>query len=206
MQTDDFYVYLYSIDGVPRYAGKGINDRAIEHLQAAFDLNTRRAEGRRIKTNLWHNALAKALRERRTIDFEMIIAGISEEVAWCVELDLIEFHGRVVNQTGPLLNVCEGANGWSSDDARLCALKAHQEPKFIQAHAEGMRRRWAKPEERKKHSILMSAWHLNSSSEFKMLQSVKASQRIVKLNASKEFQALAAQGRIGNCNAARKIS
>lgn len=103
------YVYRIDVDSVPRYVGAGSGLRAWDH----FDLAERGSEVP------FHKFLAT-----RAVSSEVRVVvlrqNLSEAEAHVLERKLIESYGRVLLQTGPLLNVADGSryNGQRMHTAR----------------------------------------------------------------------------------------
>lgn len=94
-----FFTYLYEIDGVPRYVGKGIEGRWIKH--------------RKLK-----NALGIALREHYSKTGEWIVptwikSFSTEKEAIEHEKETIASIGRDITGDGPLWNKTSGGQGTS---------------------------------------------------------------------------------------------
>jgi hypothetical protein len=104
-----YYVYVFVIDGVPRYIGKGQRDRYREHVRVV-----RRGTG----ISMWYTFLRKSLSEGREIVVEVIADGLTSEQAKKVEIDLIARHGRRVNGGGTLMNISAGGDGIDSEVAK----------------------------------------------------------------------------------------
>jgi hypothetical protein len=113
-------VYVYSIDGVPSYVGKGVNGRDQKHLRVAAQINDRRAAGEKVRATRWQNFLAKAMREQPdAIVIEHVAEGLDDDAAWLIEIDLIAHLGRRgIDEDGTLYNELAGGDGPTSEDQR----------------------------------------------------------------------------------------
>jgi hypothetical protein len=76
-----FYVYAFIVDGVLRYIGKGSGWRAKQHLAIARRLNLMRSAGHKVKSDYFHNKLAKALRTAADIRIHMIATCLQEQAS-----------------------------------------------------------------------------------------------------------------------------
>jgi hypothetical protein len=126
------YVYALTVDGVVRYIGKGRRYRAIEHFRVARDINSRRAAGEKVKALPVHNKLAKALREGRSLDYQIIANGLTDAAAYELERAQI-----AQAPAGQLWNLHSGGSG--GDREMMKALWA--DPAFrafcLQRQSEG---------------------------------------------------------------------
>jgi hypothetical protein len=104
-----YYVYLFVIDGIPRYIGKGQRDRYSEHIRVV-----RRGTGK----SMWYTFLKKSMSAGREIVVEIIADGLTSEQAKNVEIDLIAKHGRRAMGCGTLMNVSAGGDGIDSEVAK----------------------------------------------------------------------------------------
>jgi hypothetical protein len=91
----DFYVYVHRkvTTGQPFYVGKGSNDRAW------FVAN---------RSAWWKRVVA-----RHGVLVEIHTDGLQEWAAFELERDLITLHGRIQDNTGPLINGTDGGEGFS---------------------------------------------------------------------------------------------
>lgn len=99
-----FYVYMYTLNGVPLYVGKGQRSRAKQHLEPA---NVAKSK------TFWGKKLRKLLREGLKPSLEYVQLNMLEEEALKLEADLILKYGRKDLKTGILYNTCEGGFGSS---------------------------------------------------------------------------------------------
>lgn len=145
-QTAGAYVYHVTVTepgcvgGVVRYVGKGRNGRSQSHLKATRRLNERRARGERVRGNKFYNRLAKALREGCTVTDEIVIAGLTCEMAFYLErLHIASFRE---SNSGQLWNSWSGGEGPSSEDMR----HMWADPVYQQAVSAALRGRKLSPE------------------------------------------------------------
>jgi hypothetical protein len=143
-----WYVYVYVenpvfddcgryVDGVPVYAGKGIDNRAFQHSTKAGPVN--RGEK---SENAWYYKIAEMLREKTPYAVVVLIEGVKETAAYNFEKHVIEVIGRRNIGTGPLYNLTEGGEGLTSE--RSLAMRNSPNRKLALAKAQ------AKPEYRAK--------------------------------------------------------
>ena len=98
-----FYSYVFFIEGVPSYVGKGKHTRSgnAERCMKHF-----RAEPK----SEWEQALAKAVCANHQVEI-LVQDHSSEEQAFADEVRLIALHGRRDKQTGTLYNKTDGGDG-----------------------------------------------------------------------------------------------
>lgn len=111
----DFYVYVYldprkpgnfiygqlKFDFEPIYVGKGHHDRMYSHLK----------ESQLKNKNLKNNKLNKIISEGYKPIIKKIFENLYEEEAYKIELEIIEIIGRIMKNTGPLVNMTDGGKG-----------------------------------------------------------------------------------------------
>ena len=110
---NDYYVYLYKdVDGEPVYIGKGIGDRARQHLKLSNN----------DRLNKW---IRKRSEQGYLIEPEIVAHG-SEDNMLMVEVALIKLFGRADQAKGGLFNNTDGGDGVSnpSDEVRDKMSKA----------------------------------------------------------------------------------
>ena len=93
-----FYVYVYWIDDIPFYVGKGHGSRCREHLLP---------RERQANNTLMQRKMAKLVREGRRDDIKItkFIEDVDEETAFQFEGFLIRALGRRCDRDGPLCNL-----------------------------------------------------------------------------------------------------
>lgn len=113
-QPEGYYVYVFSVDGITRYVGKGIGDRLWHHER---DIKrNRKGRGRRA-LSAWHKFLKKSLKLRRTIEVNIFSEQLDDIQAKEIEIKLIAETKRR-HEGGTLMNFTSGGDGVSSDDAK----------------------------------------------------------------------------------------
>ena len=98
------YVYAYIIENKFRYIGKGNGDRDVSHLKCINNKGTK---------NIFHNYLRNRLKEGIKPKIIRFYSNISEEMAYYYEEGLINFFGKVIDDTGTLFNILDGGKGRS---------------------------------------------------------------------------------------------
>ena len=92
-----FYTYVYFINDIPNYVGKGTGTRLFAHRKDKCDTHF----GRRLK---------KSIIEGHKVEIKLYPA-ISEQHALDFEVELIAKYGRADLGMGPLLNLTDGDRG-----------------------------------------------------------------------------------------------
>jgi hypothetical protein len=110
-----FYIYIYFINGVAEYVGKGFNNRFLEHTKKW------RKSARANRSTHWHNHLHSSIAKGREIKIE-IIPCASDEEALALEIKTIAKFGRRDLGTGTLYNLTDGGEG-------ACGVKMSEEAK-----------------------------------------------------------------------------
>lgn len=126
------YVYIYSIDGVPRYVGKGVGSRWKAHRKGK-------------------SALSKALRETFENTKEWVlpekIPCESDEEAIALEIRLIKEYGRLDLGLGTLWNLTDGGDGTagykhsSAFKTKMKLRTGENNPFYGLTHSDEVRRR-----------------------------------------------------------------
>lgn len=154
---ENYYTYVYFINDVPEYVGKGCRTRCLSHLTTK-------------KHTEWPNHLQKSVREGRKICIS-IFPHLNEHSSYHAqfgEIYWIAFYGRRDTKTGTLYNTTDGGEGTSgrtvSDTER-------------EAHRIGGRKAWADAtaDKRKAWGNKMSIGWSNLSAEEKASISAKRS-------------------------------
>lgn len=142
------YVYGVLVDDVLRYIGKGRSGRASTHFLIAKRLIRDRAQGKRVRTSRFYNALASALKKRRTVAINILHTGLSDEDAYLLEARLISEcpHGQ-------LWNVIAGGKGGDPEFFRRFWLN----PSNRLAASEKTKAKWQDPEYRKRGTEILRA-------------------------------------------------
>lgn len=102
-----FYCYLYKVDGIYRYIGKGTGRRVVDHLKF------------RDRDKGGNQAFISHLRNQKELGIEPEIEVIfceSEQEAHDIETTYIAEFGRLCTGDGPLFNITlggEGTSGWA---------------------------------------------------------------------------------------------
>jgi hypothetical protein len=155
------YVYEVRVDGIVRYIGKGIGARMGRHVQAARRINAKRAAGLRVRALLFHNKLAKALRDGSNIEAGFIRCDMTDEEAYALERDLIAGFSE-----GQLWNICEGGGKFTALDGKRrwadpafresCTARIHEgqqaSPVFKDRVRAASRKKWDEPGFRERRS------------------------------------------------------
>lgn len=124
MVDNNAYVYAILVDGVVRYIGKGRNGRLRDHLWYARRLNDFRATGAKVRATHFYNRLAKALRDRCSIEERVLISGLSDAEAFKLERKEI----AECKHSDELWNMTAGGDGFTSEDFKAL----WQKPEFRQ--------------------------------------------------------------------------
>lgn len=98
-----YYVY-YLIDPnnmQPFYVGKGSKNRMYQHFRIRNTIDN---------IYLKEKLCYLAARGQKPI-YEKVIINIPEKLAYQKEIELIKLHGRLIDKSGILCNICEGGNG-----------------------------------------------------------------------------------------------
>jgi len=99
------YVYEIVVDNVPRYIGKGRNDRLFSHVKAAKCTANRCGESTDHLGPRVHRKLVEAVRAGSLIRENILISGLTDRAAYRLESWLIgTFHK---NQAGQLWNTID---------------------------------------------------------------------------------------------------
>lgn len=112
MEERDFYVYIirHPTTNQPFYVGKGKGDRYLQHWdnkERSYDRGTNKLVKKQM-TRLKHDGL---------LPLYEVINELTELQAFSYETKLIQQYGRVINQTGVLLNITEGGRGGRQPDS-----------------------------------------------------------------------------------------
>lgn len=177
-----FYTYIYFIDNIPEYVGKGTGDRVTAHLT---DIN---------KTH-WSNHIRNSVSLGRKITISLIPAK-DERAALDKEIELIKHYGRRTLATGSLYNLTDGGDGVSglSEESRRKISEAHAGKKLSPAHiaavSKGLRTSYALAPMKKRKGVPMTDEHKKRvsdgskgkifSDEHKLSLSLAAKQRWAK--------------------------
>ena len=98
MKSGSQYVYMYWIDGIPRYVGNGRGRRIKVHLKDSPNLELR-----------------KLISDAIVVQKKIIATGTQEEMDE-KERELIQKYGRLVDGSGTLCNLLSGGKkGWNVD-------------------------------------------------------------------------------------------
>lgn len=152
------YIYVLVVDGVHRYVGKGRRFRVKEHFRVARDANERRARGEKVKVQLVHNKLAKAIRTGSQTGYRILDQGLSDDDAYRLEIAIIASY-----PLGQLWNVHRGGRGgdadmmrrlWSDPEFRERTIAAAREgrknPDYIQRARTLAHEKWSDDEYRER--------------------------------------------------------
>lgn len=153
------YVYQISIDGFPRYIGKGRNGRAQAHISEAHRINRLRAAGEKIKTTRFYNGLAAALKRGADVAWSVISDGLTDAEAYELERVLID------RSRDGLWNVLRGGVGGDPNFFR----EFWRNPENVEKARKLGRSIWSRPGFRERLAQALKAWH--SSPEFKRIRS-----------------------------------
>lgn len=130
------YVYAIAVDGVVRYIGKGTLQRAWSHSKYARSIIRRRDSGERVRTTMFYNRLAKAVRAGAQIDEVILVEGLSHKAAFAREKLEIAATAK-----GQLWNKLEGGDGLSSEEASAL----WENPRYRDRVTKKMRALWRDP-------------------------------------------------------------
>lgn len=132
----------YEFEYEPFYVGKGSSDRESHHIR----------ESRMFKDT--NKIKLKILKSLKDSGLEPIIIklyeNLVEEMAYDLEGIVIGSIGKIIDGDGPLTNIKDGGNGFTSDDARKTWLKNSIKEKRIT----GLKRWWDNRTEQEKKRIL----------------------------------------------------
>ena len=112
------YVYQLSVNGVVKYFGKGRHTRVLCHEIDAKKLIDVRARGEKKRVSRFKNCFAKAVREGKSFEFEIIEVFKTDEEAFDEEVRLINSYPK-----GELWNTYTSKRGMSSDEAKALAKR-----------------------------------------------------------------------------------
>lgn len=97
----EYYVYAIIINEKYVYVGKGKDDRKDHHLKNFLTYNT-------AVNKLLKDKLANATKLKHNIDVSVLHDGLTEQHALDIETQLINQHGKKIDGSGTLCNVCDG--------------------------------------------------------------------------------------------------
>lgn len=111
----NFYVYylINPLNCQVFYVGKGKDDRMLTHEKIALK-KWKETQTEKLKP---HHLLIQELHAQGLkIIYEKVLINVSEKQALTKEKQLIEYHGRIINGTGYLLNISPGgSNGGKTE-------------------------------------------------------------------------------------------
>lgn len=151
----EFLSYLYTIDGIPEYAGKGVSERVIKHITYK-------------KRSEWSHHLHSSIAKGRNISIAIWVHD-SENEAFKHEMMLIGKYGRRNISTGTLYNQTAGGEGtsglvWTSE--------------MLKRRSEGHLRSYREnPERLIKLSKALTSYYANEENRQAMATSVSKAQR-----------------------------
>lgn len=199
---NNFYVYQY-IDprnNEPFYVGKGCNDRCYDHLNNV--LNENYVELDNIEK---HKRIKDILNNKQNPIITKIYDNIEEWLAFGIEKYFIKKIGRKDLGLGPLLNLTNGGDGFTSNDAKIrwSSLTVADKKKYylntlgkyyknldekakkslFLRRAKSIQKNWDEsPERKKKFSLMFTG---NSNPFFGKTHSVETKQKLSKINKGK---------------------
>jgi hypothetical protein len=138
MADGKHYVYAILVDGIVRYIGKGMHNRASFHRWFAVKLNERRARGEKVKTTKFHNRLAKALKNGAIVTYEKLRWFKTGEEAFAEEI-------RQIASREGLWNTLEGGNGLTSEESRALQSRLFADPEYARQRSEAGRQLGSDP-------------------------------------------------------------
>ncbi len=103
-----YYVYLLidSKSSIPFYAGKGNGDRMKKHRYDSFSKS--KIDGSWIHNKPHHQYIRNLYKRGNEIVYKKVVENLTQLTALRKEKELIRKIGRVVDNTGPLLNISRG--------------------------------------------------------------------------------------------------
>lgn len=157
--TAGAYVYVFVIDGVDRYIGKGTTDRYRQHIWKCRGIMRRRADGKKVTATLFYNKLIKAIQKKASIEVRIVRDGMSEGDAYNLETEEI-----IARPVGQLWNSFRGGFGLTRENAR--ALWTEQRRSAAHLY-------WSDPARKKRQSdwaveLNKSLW--SDDSDFRSVQ------------------------------------
>ncbi len=138
------YVYIYALDSVPRYVGKGVGSRWKAHRKGRSTLS---------------RALRAAFKSTGEWICPHIIPCESDNEAIALEIKLIKEHGRLDLGLGTLWNLTDGGDGAAglkhSDDfkAKMKLRTGKNNPFFGLTHTSEVRQRLSEVHKGNKYSL-----------------------------------------------------
>jgi hypothetical protein len=98
-----YYVYGIYINDAIVYIGKGCGDRKDHHLRNFINKNS-------AVNRILNCKLQNAIKNNYVYRVSIINNKLTEQQALLRESELIKHYGRIIDNTGPLCNVCDGGN------------------------------------------------------------------------------------------------
>jgi hypothetical protein len=107
------YTYVYFIDGVPVYVGKGKDKRALSHITRPLDTR-------------WGQYLFASIQAGHKVEVKLVFWADSDAAVKAEEIRLIAFYGRRDRGTGSLYNLTSGGQGTVG-----CSRPSHRKGKAL---------------------------------------------------------------------------
>jgi len=159
------YIYVYEIDGVVRYIGRGRGRRILHHLAAVQKRSLSRASGAALRPHRFYDRLENAIQSNAKIVGRMIHVGLTGDQAAAMEMQEIRKYPpeelwNTITASTPRICDAEwrarqsaGAKLIMADPDRRRAVSAklksyNDDPVLRQRKAEETRKRWADPAHR----------------------------------------------------------
>lgn len=136
------FVYIFEIDTVPRYIGKGRGSRPWDHLYEARTVVRRRLSGKPYRPRPFILELCDALERGAVISIRIVQDGLTDRAAFALETDCIAKAGLA-----NLANVADGGRGLSS----VSAKRVNGDPAKRAAAGKTIKARYADPEVKRRH-------------------------------------------------------
>lgn len=125
-QSNDFYVYGYFNNDIPFYIGKGRDRRYSDHIIKRNSLLVSQNSNKHL-----YNAICKYINANALITIRLLFTG-SQQQCFEKEIELIQQYGRVCNNSGILLNILNGGEGYTQDGKPVSQFNMFGE--FIQEY------------------------------------------------------------------------
>jgi len=163
-----YYVYMFVVDGIPRYIGKGYGRRMHHHEQRMFTGSH----------TMWLNYLRRCVALNRRVTVEIVADNMTSPEAFLLETQEIMRYGRRRLGEGPLMNYANGGEGHDSETVkailsrpevaekmRIARATRYADPKNREAQRQRIIKMHANPEHKAAHAAAVRA--ATATEEFK---------------------------------------